>query len=89
MTSCGFKKITLEGTEEDWVQLREISERLLTRCKPDFAEKWSMSLLPLLDKFVAARKGEVRCLDSLLASCYVNLTYRKIAGRLPILEQHV
>lgn len=58
-TLCGFPKITLEGTIEDWQHLRDASEHLLRRCTPDFAKQWSAALLPVLDKFVAARSGEV------------------------------
>jgi len=58
-TLCGFPEITLEGTQADWVLLREAAERLLERCEPGFKTKWSSSLLPLLDKLAAARAGEV------------------------------
>jgi hypothetical protein len=58
MTMCGFPQITLDGTVEDWLLLRESAERLLTRCEPEFAACWAKSLLPVLDKFSAARKGE-------------------------------
>ena len=56
-TFCGFPQITLEGTAEDWGLLREAAERLLTRCETGFAAKWAESLLPVLDKLVAARQG--------------------------------
>ncbi len=56
-TSCGFPQITLEGTIEDWQLLREAAERLLTRCEQGFATEWASSLLPVLDKLVAARRG--------------------------------
>eukprot|EP00747_Dinoflagellata_sp_TGD_P162443 gnl/TRDRNA2_/TRDRNA2_180066_c0_seq1.p1 gnl/TRDRNA2_/TRDRNA2_180066_c0~~gnl/TRDRNA2_/TRDRNA2_180066_c0_seq1.p1 ORF type:complete len:503 (-),score=116.03 gnl/TRDRNA2_/TRDRNA2_180066_c0_seq1:90-1481(-) len=58
-TMCGFPEITMEGSEHDWVLLRQAAERLLQRCKPDFAAKWGTALLPLLDKLLAARRGEV------------------------------
>jgi len=59
MTKCGFPEITLEGSEADWRLLREASERLIGRCTPEFQAEWGVSLLPLLDKLVAARSGEV------------------------------
>merc|ERR1712032_483961 len=58
-TCCGFPEITLEGTAKDWQELRDASERLLQRCTPEFNTQWSAALLPLLDKLVAARNGEV------------------------------
>jgi len=58
-TLCGFPEITLEGTLEDWRTLRGVSERMLARCTTEFEEKWGAALLPLLDKLVAARQGEV------------------------------
>lgn len=56
-TKCGFPQITLEGTIADWQLLHEAAERLLTRCEQGFATKWASSLLPVLDKLVAARRG--------------------------------
>jgi len=58
-TRCGFPEITLEGTEQDWLLLRQAAERSLQRCTPDFNAKWSAALLPLLDKLLSARCGEV------------------------------
>ena len=58
-TKCGFPEVTLEGSEADWRLLREASERLVGRCLPEFQAEWGASLLPLLDKLVAARAGEV------------------------------
>ena len=56
-TMCGFPSITLEGTEQDWLNLRENAEKLiLNRCKKDFAQWWCESLLPLLDKILEERK---------------------------------
>ena len=57
-TDCGFPSITLEGSEQDWLNLRENAEKLiLNRCKKDFAQWWSESLLPLLDKILEERKN--------------------------------
>merc|ERR1712003_433211 len=58
-TCCGFPEITLEGTVEDWQHLRSASASLIGRCTPEFATSRGASLLPLLDKLVAARSGEV------------------------------
>lgn len=52
-TCCGFPAVILEGTEADWVALREHAEQLIpSRCEPEFAKVWLASLLPVLDIFV-------------------------------------
>ena len=49
---CGFPKVVLSGTLDDWQLLRRNTEALLEdRCDPEFAERWGAALLPLLDKF--------------------------------------
>jgi hypothetical protein len=48
----------LEGTVEDCGLLRGAAERLLERCERGFAKSWAESLLPVLDKLAAARRGE-------------------------------
>eukprot|EP00051_Salpingoeca_urceolata_P032050 m.14085 g.14085 ORF g.14085 m.14085 type:complete len:373 (+) comp4726_c0_seq1:236-1354(+) len=59
MTCCGFPAVTLEGTLEDWKQLRARTEALLTaKCKSEFVSSWGKALFPLLDKFIAAYEGE-------------------------------
>merc|ERR1712216_663547 len=58
-TCCGFPEITLEGSVKDWQELRDASGRLLERCTPEFNTEWSAALLPLLDKLLSARNGEV------------------------------
>ena len=54
-TACGIPEFTLEGTVEDWKQLREKAAKL---SKFDL-EWWTSHLLPVLDQFVAASSGEV------------------------------
>lgn len=58
-TDCGFPEITLEGTQDDWVLLRDAAGRLIERCEPSFTKAWAESLLPLLGKLASARGGEV------------------------------
>merc|ERR1719231_857531 len=54
MTCCGFPRVTLEGSLDDWRALRAHAEALvMTRCSAKFAAGWCAALLPLLDKFVA------------------------------------
>ena len=59
-TMCGFPQITLDGTKDDWIKLREKVRKLLsTKVSPKFGENWKKSLLPLLDRFIAAYDGEI------------------------------
>eukprot|EP01084_Bolivina_argentea_P199757 341740_1 len=59
---CGFPKITLDGTKSDWIKLKKKCARIL-RNKVDkcFGEKWSLSLLPVLDRFIAVYDGNIDC----------------------------
>ncbi|CAE7450217.1 unnamed protein product [Symbiodinium natans] len=56
---CGIPKVTLLGTVEDWVQLRQKVDRL-----PDFdledrrMSQWVAMLAPVLDQFVASASGK-------------------------------
>ena len=46
-TRCGFPSITLEGTVEDWVGVREHCATLIDQCcMPEFAASWKDALLP-------------------------------------------
>ena len=54
-TICGIPEITLEGTVDDWKQLRE---RALGLAQFDL-QWWIDSLKPILDQFVAAVEGHV------------------------------
>jgi len=52
-TMCGFPRIILEGSLEDWLSLRRNAEQLINaRSQKEFATQWSQALIPLLDKFV-------------------------------------
>lgn len=56
-TKCGFPTITLRGTAEDWRNLRVRAEALVAACcLPAMAARWSAALLPVLDRFVAAKE---------------------------------
>ena len=52
---CGIPKITLEGTVEDWKQLRD---KTVALAEYDLAW-WIDALQPILDQFVAAASGRV------------------------------
>eukprot|EP00737_Agarophyton_chilense_P000504 gb/GEZJ01000562.1/.p1 GENE.gb/GEZJ01000562.1/~~gb/GEZJ01000562.1/.p1 ORF type:complete len:308 (-),score=44.87 gb/GEZJ01000562.1/:588-1511(-) len=58
-TGCGIPSIELEGTLDDWMELRKRAAKLGELLLPDFAEKWLTNLLPVLDEFVSAYKGAV------------------------------
>ena len=52
-TCCGFPYVILEGTEEDWLILKNNSEQLImTRCEKEFAVHWCNYLIPVLDKIL-------------------------------------
>uniref|UniRef100_A0A7S3PH88 DUF4419 domain-containing protein n=1 Tax=Aplanochytrium stocchinoi TaxID=215587 RepID=A0A7S3PH88_9STRA len=51
---CGFPSITLAGTVSDWEKIRTKAERL----KEYELDWWLSDLLPALDQFVLAAKGE-------------------------------
>jgi Domain of unknown function (DUF4419) len=49
-TDCGFPKITLAGTLDDWIMLRNAAHRIVTeKTLPDFAKSW----LPCLDSVLS------------------------------------
>jgi len=57
---CGIPNVTLEGTPEDWEALRRKIDRLPSYDIPgkdQVMSKWHKLLCPVLDKFVAAAKG--------------------------------
>ena len=50
-TKCGFPQITLTGTKQDWIKIYNKSEKLLKeKVDPEFGEKWSKALLPILQR---------------------------------------
>ena len=55
--SSALTKLTLQGSLEDWVNLRTRAEKLAVY--GDELKAWSENLLPVLDQFVAAYKGDV------------------------------
>jgi hypothetical protein len=51
LTRCGFSSIKLDGTYQDWQQLYNLADQLLTNyCHSTFATKWKNELLPVLRK---------------------------------------
>ncbi|XP_070532342.1 uncharacterized protein [Ptychodera flava] len=55
MTECGIPSITLEGTREDWMAIREKAIQL----EQYDLKWWTDELLPILDQFVNAASGSV------------------------------
>eukprot|EP01083_Nonionella_stella_P072920 196832_1 len=57
---CGFPAITLGGTLQDWELLRDKVQTLLKgKVDNKFGKQWSVSLIPILDRFIAAFKGDI------------------------------
>eukprot|EP01083_Nonionella_stella_P182663 657802_1 len=61
--ACGFPKITLKGNKQDWIKLKIKCQQLLQK-KVDkkFGAQWSQSLMPVLDRFIAAYDGNIDCI---------------------------
>jgi len=53
MMGCGYPSITIEGTVEDWLLIKEKTQAL---SKYDL-EWWTSKLIPVIDQFISARKG--------------------------------
>jgi len=53
-TSCGIPKVKLIGTLYDWESIRDRAQAL----EVFNLEFWIKHLIPILDKFIAAYKGE-------------------------------
>jgi hypothetical protein len=55
LTRCGIPEITLKGTPDDWVSVRDGAAAFA-----DYGiEWWTEHLLPVLDQFVAASQGDI------------------------------
>lgn len=52
---CGIPKVKLRGTLEDWILLRNHAEKL----RVFDLEWWVVKLFIVLDKLIAAYKGEI------------------------------
>lgn len=59
-TMCGIPRVTLEGSQEDWLSLRNKSQELVrAQCLPNFARWWLPILTPVLEKIAASAGGDV------------------------------
>jgi hypothetical protein len=54
---CGLANVTLEGTVEDWKNIRARANRLLEFDCDGQLTKWSVLLFPVLDKLVKTAEG--------------------------------
>merc|ERR1719242_359212 len=69
---CGFPRITLDGTKQEWIRLKQKTSTLLKdKVDKEFGSKWGSALLPLLDRFIGAFDGEIDCLfwNSMIKRC--------------------
>ncbi|KAM9970372.1 hypothetical protein ACTFIR_002228 [Dictyostelium discoideum] len=58
-THCGLPKVTLNGSVEDWINLKERATRLKEfNNKEDHMNKWLGYLLPVLDNFIQSSRGK-------------------------------
>jgi hypothetical protein len=55
VTMCGIPQIVLEGEPDDWMMLVQRTQGL----SRFYLEWWTATLVPILEKFVAASQGEV------------------------------
>jgi hypothetical protein len=63
LTLCGFPKITMEGTLEDWKRLRSKILKVVAKyCPGQFGQRWAAKLEPILDSLVDAR-DESTCVN--------------------------
>ena len=63
VSDCGFPRITLDGTKNDWIKLKAKAVKLLNeKVDKKFGHQWGQALLPLLDRFIAAFNGKIDCL---------------------------
>ncbi len=54
---CGFPEITLLGSPEDWIKIRNKIDKLLEYDTQDYMHKWHAVLSPVIDQFVLAANG--------------------------------
>ncbi|KAJ9059118.1 hypothetical protein DSO57_1005917 [Entomophthora muscae] len=55
-TLCGIPEVTLQGTPEDWIDLKNRTQNLLQRLEG--LDKWEATLVPVLDQFISASQGK-------------------------------
>lgn len=55
--ACGIPEVTLEGTPEDWQEIRRRVNRLTEYGQKDL-QKWWTVLVPVMDQFIASYAGK-------------------------------
>jgi len=93
-TKCGIPEISLLGTRDDWVAVRERAEHLGALMLPDFSKRWLSCLLPVLDEFVASYDGQVnhgfwQSMVKLRVSGYGSGSHSFISGWVQILYPYL
>ncbi|TFK74432.1 hypothetical protein BDN72DRAFT_833338 [Pluteus cervinus] len=58
MTMCGLPSVTLEGTREDWVELKQKAERLTLFGREELT-RWHGVLTPIFDNFIRVFDGQI------------------------------
>eukprot|EP01098_Paradermamoeba_levis_P001224 TRINITY_DN1136_c0_g1_i9.p1 TRINITY_DN1136_c0_g1~~TRINITY_DN1136_c0_g1_i9.p1 ORF type:complete len:432 (+),score=88.60 TRINITY_DN1136_c0_g1_i9:119-1414(+) len=59
LTDCGIPWIELQGTEQDWMTLRERAKKMCSLMIAQEGEKWFSFLEPVLNEFVDTYQGKV------------------------------
>lgn len=73
-TLCGIPSITLKGSKQDWVDLRDRFTALLKYMTKEFSDWWGPCVLEILDEFIHAYEGKVNELFW-KSICKYNSTY--------------
>ncbi|KAJ9057132.1 hypothetical protein DSO57_1025384 [Entomophthora muscae] len=54
-TLCGIPEVTLQGTPDDWIDLKNRTQNILQRLEG--LDKWEATLVPVLDEFISTAQG--------------------------------
>ena len=58
-TKCGIPWIELQGTEQDWIDLRARATKICSLMVSEFGTQWNDALAPILTQFIEAYRGNV------------------------------
>lgn len=58
LTLCGLPSVTLTGTVDDWIDIKKRADKLLEYDVDGLMKKWHALLSPILDEFIATKKGK-------------------------------
>ncbi|KAN0003940.1 hypothetical protein ACTFIZ_010105 [Dictyostelium cf. discoideum] len=82
MTFCGLPSVTLQGSTEDWINLKQRIERLIEfdNAKSSEMKEWVSMLRPIIDQFISTSMGKPniewwnQIADKKQSSASINLT---------------